>query len=527
MTTTPPQNANGRAALTWRPLLIFSAYRVVVAILLLAGIALGGNAGVFSALQPGRFTAVSLLYVAAGTLFLIVAWRRVEPFVVQVVAGVLIDVVAIALLSSALGSSETAIGVLLITAVAGGSLLTGLRLGAFFAAAATIALLVVQTLARIAGHAETDGYTQVALLGIAIFVTSSAAALLARRARESEALAAERGLDVANLEALNAHIVQRLDTGVIALDRDGRIRLANRLAAGIIGSLDGETPTLAERAPALQRAFEAGGNTERTPITVSGIDYLPRFVPVGDSQRGGTLLFLEDLTAVRAQIQQAKLASMGRLTASIAHEIRNPLSAIMQATQLLGEADYLQDGDRRLVGIITKQSRRLNETVENVLQLSRRSPAQRETVDLAEWVPQVVSEWRAAFSGGEVEVQATAIAALFDRSHMRQVLENLLRNAMDHAGEHPAVTVVTGRDERGAPYLEVRDNGPGIDAEIRDHLFEPFATSRRGGTGLGLYLSRELCEANSARIELRPEETGTCFRVTFAAPDGAQQGGQA
>lgn len=527
MTMTPPQNADGRAALRWRPLLIFSAYRLVVAVLLLAGIALGRDAGVFSALEPGRFTAVSLVYVAAGALSLVAAWRRLEPFVVQVVAGVLVDVVAIALLSSALGSGETALGVLLITAVAGGSLLTGLRLGAFFAAAATIALLAVQTLARIAGHAETDGYTQVALLGIAIFVTSSAAALLARRARESEALAVERGLDVANLEALNAHIVQRLDTGVIALDRDGRIRLANRLASGIIGDLDGDTPALADRAPALQRAFEAGDVGERTPITVNGVDYLPRFVPVGDGHRGGTLLFLEDLTAVRAQIQQAKLASMGRLTASIAHEIRNPLSAIMQATQLLGEADYLRDGERRLVGIITKQSRRLNETVENVLQLSRRSPAQREPVDLGEWVPQVVSEWRAAFSAGEVATQATAITALFDRAHMRQVLENLLRNATDHAGEQPVVTVVTGRDHRGAPYLEVRDNGPGIDAEIRDHLFEPFATSRRGGTGLGLYLSRELCEANSARIELRPEETGACFRVTFAAPEGAQQGGQA
>ncbi|WP_440998017.1 ATP-binding protein [Arhodomonas sp. SL1] len=520
---------NGRASLTWRPLLIFAGYRLVVALLLLAGLVVGGPTGVLSVLLPARYAVIALTYVLFSLVLLVTARRRRPPFLVQVTGGVIGDIAAIGLLTYTLGSQETALGVLLVTAVAGGSLLAGLRLGAFFAALGTVALFTVQTLAVLEDRADAGGYTQVALLGLAIFAVSITAALLARRARESEALAEERGLDVANLEALNAHIVQRLDTGVIALDRDGRIRLANRLANRIIGAVEAtETPALAERAPALDGARRQLGDDGGTgpSITAGGEEFLPRFVPVGERERGGTLIFLENLTAMRAQVQQAKLASMGRLTASIAHEIRNPLGAMMQAAQLLGEADNLKPADQRLVGIITKQGRRLNETVENVLQLSRRSPANREVVELAEWVTRLVDEWRPEFPDADVELATEPARALFDRSHLHQVVDNLLRNAVVHGSEPTRIRVQTGHDRNGAPYLEVRDQGPGIDPEIRAHLFEPFATSRRGGTGLGLYLARELCEASQARIALLDSERGARFRITFAAPDRSQGGTQ-
>ncbi len=529
-------NDNKAAALTWRPLIVFDGYRAVVAMLLFVGFligTIGAPEGIIHPADPLSFNLVAVAYLAVALLLLGCAARRTPPFLVQVVVGVLVDIGAIAALIHTLGSQESALGILMISAAAGGSLLTGVRLGAFFAASGTIALFAVHTLALISGRAGAEGYTQVALLGIGIFVTSLSAALLARRARESEALAAERGIDVANLQALNAHIVQRLETGVIALDRNDHIRLANRTASPLTGAVgEGQTPRLDERSPVLAAIVddwrERRNEPIDTPITIEGEEFMPRILPLGPEARGGTLIFLENLTEMRAQVQQAKLAAMGRLTASIAHEVRNPLGAMMQAAQLLGETDDLAQGERRMLDIILKQGRRLNETVENVLQLSRRAPADRKSIELHTWAESVAQEWRAQqgprYAEMALTIDAAPAEALFDPTHLQQVFENLLRNAVDHGGEPPEVRIATGYDARGAAFLEIADNGPGIDATIREHLFEPFATSRRDGTGLGLYLARELCEASRARIELVDTTHGACFRITFARSQEEQQG---
>ncbi|WP_435103697.1 sensor histidine kinase [Arhodomonas sp. AD133] len=529
-------NDNKAAALTWRPLIVFDGYRAVVATLLFVGFlvgTIGAPDGVIHPADPLSFTLVAAAYLAVALLLLGCAARRTPPFLVQVVFGVLVDIGAIAALIHTLGSQESGLGILMISAVAGGSLLGGVRLGAFFAASGTIALFAVHTLALLSGQAGAEGFTQAALLGIGIFATSLSAALLARRARESEALAAERGVDVANLQALNAHIVQRLETGVIALDRDDHIRFANRTASPLTGAVgDGQSPRLDERSAALATVVDDWRNrrsdSANTPIMIEGEEFMPRILPLEPEGRGGSLIFLENLTEMRAQVQQAKLAAMGRLTASIAHEVRNPLGAMMQAAQLLEETDNLAQGERRMLDIILKQGRRLNETVENVLQLSRRAPADREPVELHTWAKTVAEEWRAQqgpkYADMALTIDAEPAEAPFDSTHLRQVLENLLRNAVDHGGDPPQVRIATGYDARGAAYLEVADNGPGIDAEIREHLFEPFATSRRDGTGLGLYLARELCEASRARIELVDATHGACFRITFARTQDEQQG---
>jgi two-component system sensor histidine kinase PilS (NtrC family) len=517
--------------LSWRPLRLLCIYRLIAVAVVLSGFAASQAFASDDGIpMPVVFFYTATGYFASGFVCLALAYQRRPRFIIHVVVGTLVDIAALTVLIHSSGGMDVGFGILMLVAVGAGSLLAGARLGSFFASVATIALFFEQFLAFTAGETGTAGFTAVAFVGLGIFATALAGAYLARRARESEALAEQRGIDVENLEALNAHIVQRLDTGVVALDPDGDIRLANSTAREMLGPLKpGIGQHLDRRAPALARSYRlwcAGDREADEPLSdaIGSSEFVPHFQPLGPGGASGTLIFLEDLTRMRAQVQEAKLASLGRLTASIAHEIRNPLGAMLQATQLLEEADYLQDGERRLAAIISKQGRRMNETVENILQLSRRAPPDRQIIQLADWLPEFVGEWEDTHGnqGLAISVDAGPAPAHCDPTHLRQVVDNLLRNALQYGGarDDKRAFVRSYIDDNERARLEVEDNGSGIDPAVSQQLFEPFATSSRSGTGLGLYLSRELCEANEARITLAKgsEGEGACFRIVFARP---------
>ena len=516
----------------WRPLRILCGYRVVIAAILLVAFAAGRGNDLFPTLYPELFLVICLVYLILALAAFATAYGQRPGFSLQLHTQILLDIFVIAGLIHASGGLQAGLGVLMVIAVAGGSLLANARMSSFYAAIATLILLFEQALAELAGRAGSDSYTQVALLGLATFATAFAGSALARRARENEALAAQRGLDVADLEVLNNQIVQRLEIGVVALDSDDHVRLLNRTARELLGEVDTlRRPRVEEISPALAAAYRCWRETWTSSIEPlaterGGQEFVPRFHPLGPQGRAGVLIFLENLTQMRAQVQQAKLASLGRLAASIAHEIRNPLGAMMNAAQLLSETQDARPGNRRLVEIIYQQGKRLNTTVENVLQLSRRVPPTRSRVPLGEWLPMFIAEWREQQGPGlqqaTLEIEGPPVEVLFDLDHLRQVLDNLGRNAAEqtrYGDEARRIVLRMGRDPNHHPFLEVADNGPGVKPEIRDHLFEPFATGSATGTGLGLHLTRELCEANQARIHLNEEvAAGACFRITFAGP---------
>ena len=528
----PRAGLNGRGDnLSWRPLRLLCIYRLVAVVVVLSGFAAGRAFNADGVPLPLVFFYTATAYLGLAFVLLGLAFRRRPRFIVQVAGGTITDIAALTVLIHSAGGVDAGFGVLMLVAVAAGSLLTGARLGSFFAALATIALISQQLIAHFAGVKTSGSFNQVALLGMGIFATALAGAYLAARARESQALAEQRGIDVENLEALNAHIVQRMETGVVALDPDGDIRLANSTARELLGPVQpGIGQHLGKRAPQLNRTYmdwltDREMSEQPLPDAVGAAEFVPHFQPLGPQGASGTLIFLENQTRIRARVQEAKLASLGRLTASIAHEIRNPLGAMLQAAQLLEEADYLADGDRRLLTIIAKQGRRMNETVENVLQLSRRAPPDRETIELAGWLNEFVTEWQGTHGneGLAISLDTREATALFDPTHLRQIIDNLLRNALQHGGsgdsERRAI-LRTHVQQDGRAWLEVADNGQGIDPQLQEQLFEPFATSSRSGTGLGLYLARELCEANEARITLAEgsDDEGACFRIVFPRP---------
>ena len=242
------------------------------------------------------------------------------------------------------------------------------------------------------------------------------------------------------------------------------------------------------------------------------------------------MIFLQDVSAIENQAQQLKLASMGRLTASIAHEVRNPLSAIGHATALLAE-DLHGKAEVRLLKIIGDNVARVNRMVEDILQLSRKAQPYAEPVQLAPFLVELKNEFcetqalpdEMVWLGG-----AGAIEVRFDALHLREVLVNLLGNAIRYASRAPrSIRIWPELDAFGTLELHVQDDGPGITPEVRAHLFEPFYTTSSKGTGLGLYLARELCLNNGAKLDyesrfdtaaIKPRKASGRFVITFAQP---------
>jgi two-component system sensor histidine kinase PilS (NtrC family) len=369
---------------------------------------------------------------------------------------------------------------------------------------------------------------QVGTLGALCFAAALLVQGLIRRLEVSETLAEQRASEVVGLEALNSLILQRMRTGILVVDDLRRIQLANHSALKLLDhgalegrSLDQDFPELVERLQLWLNNPTLRPQSLR--IDSNGLELQPSFIALERSPRQQTLIFLEDLAQIAQQAQRLKLVALGRLTASISHEIRNPLGAISHAAQLLQESEELNSADRRLTQIIQDHSQRMNRVIENVLQLSRRQQTVPQRLDLKPWLEQFVAEAREAATETRqlhLSIAPGDFRTLMDPNQLTQILDNLLRNAWRHSAQINAQAQVWLElfldPHSQLPTLEVRDNGPGVPAPAQAHLFEPFFTTSPQGTGLGLYLSRELCESNQARLDFKPRQGGGCFRITFA-----------
>ena len=279
--------------------------------------------------------------------------------------------------------------------------------------------------------------------------------------------------------------------------------------------------------------MSTGENPETTITGRSSINALISFTVLGAGPReaSGTLVFVEDAAQTRQRAQQLKLASLGKLTASIAHEIRNPLGAISHAGQLLSESSDLGGEDERLISIMLQHAGRVNAIIENILMLGRRKDTISESFELRPWFESFTDELTERHHLSDSALATTWLAdnivVRMDKTQLHQVLWNLCENALRYARSEPMISFSVGVDAgNGRPYLEVLDSGPGMGDEIAERLFEPFATTESQGTGLGLYIAREMCESNQAALQLISRDAGCCFRVTFAHPERQQRVGE-
>jgi two-component system sensor histidine kinase PilS (NtrC family) len=449
---------------------------------------------------------------------------------------VLVDVVVIAILAHASGGVGSGLGLVLLVPVAVAALVVRTRLALLFAAVAAIAVLLEQTVSALQGTTTAAAFTAAGLLGAMLFVVALAVYPFARRLAESEALAAQRGLDLRNLAELSGHILQQLRESIVVVDGGLVIRLVNDAAARHLGrarELTGRR--LSEVHPELAESLQhwrAGAVAAREMPAILSADgsteIVPQVAPMTRDRSGPLVVFLEDPARLGERVQQLKLASLGRLSASIAHEIRNPVGAMSHAAQLLAESPALGDDERRLTEIVITNGRRVSAIIDSVMSLSRREASQPRTLALPEWLQQFAAEYRRSHELADEALQVQCLRdpldVRMDPVHLHQVLWNLCDNAVRYASRHAgviAVELVAGRiPTSGRPYLEVADRGPGVAATVAERLFEPFVTGSRGGTGLGLYLARELCESNGATLRYVPREGGgSLFRIVFVDPE--------
>jgi len=521
----------------WRPLRYLNLYRITLAALFVTSFYIKSNLPLLGSHDPRLFEVVGLIYLAISMTASFAIHFRWLAFELLAYGLMVIDITALTLLMRASGGIETGLGMLLVVAIAGNSLLLSGRASSFFAAIAAIAILVEQVFSQLQGSLAPN-YTQAGILGAALFAIAYLARVLSTRIRESEALAAQRGIDLANLAELNEHVIQRMQSGILVVDAENRIRLMNESAWYMLGlpamggsaskDLRAVCPELAEQLNAWRR----NDLPEPRPFTPgNGANLLPIMTALGSEERAGTLIFIEDTSRMAAQAQQMKLASLGRLTASIAHEIRNPLGAISHAEQLLAEAVPDNPSDRRLLEIIHANTSRVNNIIENVLQLSRRDRSIPDDIALKPWLEKFVAEFCQSpdCAPGDIRlaIEPANVTVHMDATQLHQVLWNLCQNGLRHSRHYPhqpKLELVGGRQrEIKGPFLDVIDHGPGIAPEHVQNIFEPFFTTETKGSGLGLYIARELAECNQARLNYLPVPTGgSCFRIEFSGKKKAR-----
>ncbi len=522
----PVVPAAGFPAPFWRALFFFNAYRLMIALLLLTIVAIWGNTLWFGSYDMALFVVTGIAYVlfSIGCFVLVSArWQLNLLLMAQVAA----DIGFIVVLMFASSGISSGLGLLLLPALAGAGLISRGRLTLFFAALAAIAVLLEHTYEVLRFDASVAQYVQAGLLAGGYFATAWLAHTLAKYTQASEQLAAQREIDLANMAQVNQLVIRDMQDGVLVVDDKGVIRQFNVRAERLLGPIprDQQDPALAGYAPVLAARFEIwreqpGAESDTgLPFTRS---LSARFVPIGRHRRLGAVIFLEDQSRVQAQARQLKLAAIGRLTTNIAHEIRNPLSAISHAAELMHEEPEVNDTTRRLLTIILENSQRLDRMVNDVLRLNRGERARREQFKLVDYLKTFVEQF-AHIQKVDPEIFAIELAAdpdvLFDRSHLNQVMWNLCRNALRHSRRKQAsirIRVALERG-RGVVKLDVMDDGPGVAAELRSQLFEPFFTTAAGGTGLGLYIAREVCDANGATLDFVETTAGAQFTVLCRA----------
>jgi two-component system, NtrC family, sensor histidine kinase PilS len=540
------------ASSSWPTLQTFALVRVLVSTALLLAVTMFGAPVIGRALgtDPGRMLSLLSAYFALSVSLLAWTLLRRSRFGLQIWANLAVDLLLISLVVVLVGGTRSGVFIFYLLPLAEASLALP-SVGAFFICSIVALVLlgneVLRTISADPGEAQLF---QAGVVGAALFGITALLRLLSTRLSRQEQLAHLRGRELDSQLQINRLVISQMAQGVIVVDARTLVRANNRSARVMLGidpeaQLTGRRLLDVESAQELAHAFmnwitslELGAVPAQLNIVIKSGEAQPagapqrlrvRFARPERQPSDEYVIFMEDLQAVEERAQRLKLAAMGRLTASIAHEIRNPLAAIGQAGQLLSE-DVRDPLHQRLASIVRENTQRLNRLVEDVLRAARRDSPLTDEFDLLEfctsWLGEFVRD-RGLASGTIGLVAPPGLIVRFEQNQLRQVLFNLVDNALRYCSGRPGSIEIRADPpgERAGPLcLWVFDDGPGVAAADRESMFEPFFTTHTRGTGLGLYLAREFCVANGFDLlytgwqpSAGPARYGFCLR--FGPPE--------
>ncbi|GGI77661.1 sensor histidine kinase [Legionella impletisoli] len=509
----------------WRMLLIYNIYRLV-------SIAVFVSAYWFVAFtKVNEFQYFGMLagFLVYGIFIFYLYQKRAFRFEQQVFVSGLIDIVIVVLLINKIGFIDSGLGILLYVYVAMLSILAPGRLAIFFAAMASFLLLSISIIRYLyMPYENIDIIFTTGVYGAGFFATALTAWYLAHWVRMSELLAQQRGRELENIHKLNEYIVERLQYGVIYVDGNNQIQVINSSACSLLDSERCKNMTIKDLSPLLHEKYQKFLSTlDNKKIdysaysTIDELNLQVRFYSSASSaENPAVLIILNDMAEITQQAQQLKLASLGFFSASIAHELRNPLGAISHACQLLGEEDEENEESVRLKELILNNCERMNKIIKNVLQMSRSQRSEPEEIDLNVFLIQFRKDF-CSVNSCKLTIKMPRVrknAIKFDKSQLEQILVILCDNAIAHGKDKEydeALITMQVFHEGEKIRLEVCDTGPGIKPKDRKHVFDPFFSTLSSGNGMGLFIAKDLCFINQARLELLETDTGCCFAIHF------------
>jgi two-component system sensor histidine kinase PilS (NtrC family) len=525
--------------------IVYNIYRIVLPLVLLVTYLSDPARTLLGEVDPTLFLQVSIAYIAFGVVVVSLFTTATKVINAQhFLSGTLIlDIVATTLIIYSCGGVSSGLGLLIIVTVASGSILIRGRISTFLAAVAALSIIYSELYLALSGENGANQFVQTGILGAILFATSLYIQRVTDRIYKTALIADKQAKSIVDLEKLNNEIIQRMRTGVVVVNHDHEIVSMNSAAkstlAPILDRSREKSPSdiininhkLPDALEVQLKHWKINPKRQPQPIRIpnSNKQVQLNFAFLRPELEADILVFLEDNRQIVQRVRQMKLASLGRLTASIAHEIRNPLGAISHASQLLKESGTASVDDKRMIEIILDHCNRVNMIIEDVLDVSRHDETLAQKIVLKTWLEEFIANYKATHDQCfeiELTIEESDTRVNVISGQLEQVLNNLFDNGLRYSKQNTnraTLQVIAGFDSRDGdyqPYIHVIDDGIGITDSEEALLFEPFHTTESNGTGLGLYISKELCEANQSQLSYRKTEEGkSCFSIYFSHPE--------
>ena len=511
-------------ALTFRIVSYLNAFRLLISI----GLLYSFYAGLMSSprtLETYDITGTVLIsyVIMAGFLAYESRKRSAQSFFLARVT-LFTDVFFLSILLFVFSGLANGVIILLMFTSAAAAVLLPLRIALFIASLVILVFFGKSVSGILLRDESLTTLVAASLYGLTIFGIALLANLISRWSKDFRVIAERQAVQLTRLEQVNELVIRRMRAGVLAVDSEGLIQLMNESAWFLLGSPKADEKNLAKVAPQISLALKnwhEDPTTESVPLKLyaSQARVLPKFVALPGETSIRVLIFLEDNELVSQRSLEMSAHLLSNLSGSIAHEIRNPLGAVSHAAQLLEESEEIAEADLRLVDIIHTQSNRMNGIIENILQLSRHEKSRPDVFELTPFLEELAVEAQNSLPSVrlilDIHPEEGKTSVLFDQSQLHQAVWKLLENAMRHAHLDAAIpqVILSMKHLKGTGYcvITVEDNGPGIPEDNLERIFEPFFTTHKQGSGLGLYIARQLCDVNRAEITV-DSVLGSCSR---------------